>query len=1142
MAYRHKSGEILVNTTTARSQSASKIISLSSGNYLVIWADDALGARGQIFDPHGDKIGTEFSTEAELAASLPDGGFVTVWGDYPNVFAQLHDSSGAPVGSPFMVNTTMGYQYPESVAALESGGFVIVWADLSSPNNSHVDSRAQMFDSEGSKIGPEFVVNDPPGSGFHVNAEVKGLAGGGFVVTWQTENHEIMAQIYSPEGASIGGQFQVNSETGRMTSPQLAALAGGGFAIVWTKDTQLGFEGPEPFQGIYVQIFDAGGDRVGGERLIADEGPEQGVSLDVAALATGGFVITWATRYGDVGDGSGTLVKAQVIDALGNEVGGELVVNSTTHSDQIMPVVTGLPSGDFVISWTDGSESGGDTDGLAIRSQIFEPAGAIEGTSGDDYLQGTAHDDEMFGFAGDDELSGGGGADRLDGGEGDDLVRGGAGDDILIVSGLGDDRARGGSGTDTLIVDYSDSTCKVEITAGLSWNDALGGVDGGYGDWSGRNVRFTSIEHFVITGGSAADAIATAGGNDRIFGGGGDDALDGAGGDDILDGGTGRDWLAGGTGNDLYFVDNKGDTLVEGYGAGTDTVHSRVDHVLHDHLENLVLLAGAISGTGNALGNMIWGNDSSNKISGGAGEDWMAGGAGHDSYYVDDPDDVVVEGFNGGNDHVLSDVNYTLPANVEYLSLVGFFPVNGTGNALNNIITGNDAANMLDGRLGADFMIGGGGDDTYFVDNGGDRVTEAADGGIDTVNSSISYTLGAEVEKLVLTGTGAISGTGNDLPNNIFGNSAANRLDGRAGTDMMEGGLGNDTYIVDNEGDLAIDTGGVDTVHSSVTFTLHASIDNLILTGAAAIDGTGNDLWNVMTGNAAANRLDGGDGNDVLDGGAGADTLIGGAGHDTYHVDNAGDVVTDSGGGNDHVHSSISYTLGATIEYLTLKGTAAINGTGNSLNNLIYGNAGNNVLDGKLGADFMAGGNGDDIYYVENGSDRITEHLNHGNDTVMSSVHHALGGNIENLTLIGTNAVSATGNALSNVITGNGANNVIDGGLGADTLSGGGGNDSYRYRSTAESTASARDQINGFDAGDRINLSGIDAIASTPANDAFTFIGAAAFSNTSGELRATQSGGAWTIEADVNGDGVADLVIGVSTGSGHIIGAGDFVL
>jgi Ca2+-binding RTX toxin-like protein len=318
-----------------------------------------------------------------------------------------------------------------------------------------------------------------------------------------------------------------------------------------------------------------------------------------------------------------------------------------------------------------------------------------------------------------------------------------------------------------------------------------------------------------------------------------------------------------------------------------------------------------------------------------------------------------------------------------------------------------------------------------------------------------------------------------------------------------------------------------------VNWTLGAEIERLVLGGTASLQGIGNDIANIITGNAAAN---------ILNGGLDADTMQGGLGNDTYIVDNVGDVVTDTGGGNDHVHSSISYTLGTDLEYLTLTGSA-ITATGNAKNNLIYGNVANNVIDGLLGADFMVGGLGDDTYYVENGSDQITEHLNQGTDTVMSSVHHALRGNIENLTLIGTNAVSATGNELANTITGNSANNVLSGGLGADSLSGGGGNDTYQYRFTTESISASKDQISGFNAGDKINLSILDADTSTAANnDAFTFIGSNAFNNVAGELRATETGGVWAIEADVNGDGLADLVIGLTTESGYIIGAADFVL
>ena len=244
-----------------------------------------------------------------------------------------------------------------------------------------------------------------------------------------------------------------------------------------------------------------------------------------------------------------------------------------------------------------------------------------------------------------------------------------------------------------------------------------------------------------------------------------------------------------------------------------------------------------------------------------------------------------------------SSVSYTLGANVENLTLTGSADINGTGNGVANVITGNSGNNTLDGGAGADTMTGGPGNDTYVVDNAGDVVTEALNEGTDTVQSSVTYTLGANVENLTLTGSANINGTGNASPTSSPATAGNNTLDGGAGADTMIGGAGNDTYVVDNAGDVV--DGGCSTkaptpCRASASYTLGANVENLTLTGTANINGTGNDLDNVITGNSGNNMLTGGAGNDTLDGGLGADTMIGGPGNDTYVVDNAGDVVTEA--------------------------------------------------------------------------------------------------------------------------------------------------------------------------------------------------------------------------------------------------------
>lgn len=288
-------------------------------------------------------------------------------------------------------------------------------------------------------------------------------------------------------------------------------------------------------------------------------------------------------------------------------------------------------------------------------------------------------------------------------------------------------------------------------------------------------------------------------------------------------------------------------------------------------------------------------------------------------------------------------------------------------------------------------------------------------------------------------------------PDVILGLGGDDLLDGGAGADFMLGGDGDDTYVVDDIGDLVMEFpfGGWDTVRSSISYSLDAApdtrltVENLALTGAAAIDGTGNSLDNLLTGNAAANVLEGLAGNDRIDGGAGADTMIGGTGDDTFYVDDAGDRVIElAGQGNDRIYSRVEYSLvGQAVETLVLTGPAgAINGFGNELANLLIGNAGVNFLDGGPGADVMRGGAGNDSYAVDDPGDVVDETAGTGidaggHDQIFTSVSVSLTGTarfVEDVTVSRPNPVTVTGNDLKNFFMG---------GIGDDTFYGAGNDD-----------------------------------------------------------------------------------------------------
>ena len=359
----------------------------------------------------------------------------------------------------------------------------------------------------------------------------------------------------------------------------------------------------------------------------------------------------------------------------------------------------------------------------------------------------------------------------------------------------------------------------------------------------------------------------------------------------------------------------------------------------------------------------------------------MTGGAGDDLYVVDDVGDIVAKSQGGGIDTVRASISYVLASDVENLVLTGSADLNGTGNNLANDMLGNDGDNTLDGKAGADVMRGGNGDDIYIVDDSNDVVTEGTDGGVDIVRANASFALSANVENLVLLGTGQFTGRGNDLANTIIGNAGSNELDGGGGADLLIGGDGGDSYQIDHEGDVIVEGagGGQDLVFSTVSYDLTENVEGLFLFGTDHLSGRGNALANLISGNS---------GNNTLDGGAGADILFGGVGDDTYVIDDGGNSYAENiNEGTDTIISSISHHLFSDTENLILTGTDNLSATGNELANKLTGNSGNNLLEGAEGADVLDGKEGRDIaVFSGTRADYTIEKINTGSYVITDNV------------------------------------------------------------------------------------------------------------------------------------------------------------
>jgi Ca2+-binding RTX toxin-like protein len=1003
--------KVHVNTTTTNIQSIPVVTTLTDGNLAITWNDlskqggdnSSSSIKGQIITTAGVKVGMEFLVNTQTAnaqsrstiTGLKDSGFIVAWDDTSlqggdastsAIKAQLFSATGTKIGTEFLVNTwTNAGQWEPDVAMLADGSFIISWQDSSGQGGdaSGTSVKAKLFRREpGAPTEGDDILTGTAGNdtidGLGGNDNINGMAGHDSVNGGEGNDtligHNGKDTLIGGNGndSLLGGNGE---DSWDLTNAHDSLDGGNG------NDTLFGHDGNDTLNGGADNDYLYGGSD---EDVLG--GGEGNDSLD----GQGGYDSL------DGGNGADTLSGGNGNDTLNGGDGADALTGADGND-----VLSGGNDND-TLDGGEGSDSLSGGDGNDVLNDAGEGNVTVSGGTGNDVIN--VHVEEPYivsidGGIGDDTLNVSiyGASGTLNGGEGNDIfnirspgggatyLTGGAGQDTYRLAFVGNqfsitDFAAGAGGD---IIDIPHIVQDIGLPAGTDpfaegvlWFEQDGGNALLKYNRSGEIATLVVLENVTVSSltadnfmGYAPDGVpppvmATEGddtltgtsGGDTIDGLGGDDSIDGLGGSDSLNGGDGNDTLRGGAGDDILTTGNPtpltngdsafggdgNDTIYGGSGferlggeAGDDLIHTGDAGAAGGGAGNDTIYGGALTEDlqGEAGDDSLYGYGGKDTLIGGYGHDWIDGGAGNDLIYGEDFDET----FQGGNDTLYGD--------------------DGDDTLYGDVPGAPGSNDLIDGGAGNDSMYGGAGDDTYVVRDAGDRVTEVADGGNDTVLAYTDYQAGAFIENITGQGTANIVLSGNALNNVITGSGGRNTIKGNDGNDTIDGADGNDKIDGGNGDDRLYGGAGSDQ-----------------LTGGEGSDVLeGGDGGDQLNGGARWDTLRGGEGNDIIDGGADNDAMYGGIGNDTYVVDHIGDRVYENlSEGTDTVKAWIDYAMGAHIEVLYLSGLNNISGTGNGLSNSMNGNSGNNTLAGGLGNDSLYGWEGNDSLVGGNDHDRLS--------------------------------------------------------------------------------------------------------------------------------------------------------------------------